>query len=157
MDGLGFSDIDFWLAAAFWLVVQRSDGRIGMFRPTLLRAAAFWLVGERSEERNGMFRLCFVVSSCLMADRSADRSANWDDQTVVCGERLFWLVGQLSNGLIVIFRYCLGLSICFFVGRSAVGYGGLECSDSVCGEQLPFDWSASGPKGGFRCSESVFW
>jgi hypothetical protein len=34
-----------------------------------------------------MFRQCFVVSSCLLAGRSAVRWADWDVQTVFCGEQ----------------------------------------------------------------------
>jgi hypothetical protein len=64
MGGLGCSDSVLWWAAAFWLVGQRSDGRIGMIRQ------------------------CFVVRNCLLVGRSAVRWADWDFQTMFCGEQL---------------------------------------------------------------------
>jgi hypothetical protein len=79
-----------------------------------------------------MFRQCFVVSSCLLAGRSTIRWAEWDVQTVFCGE-------QLAFG-------------CSDSGRM----GGLGFS-MFCGEQLFFGWSVSGPMGGLGCSDSVLW
>jgi hypothetical protein len=65
------------------------------------------MVGQRSDGRIGMFRQCFLVSSCILAGCSAVRWANWDVQTVFCGEQLPF-------------------------GRSVSGpMGGLGCSDIV--------------------------
>jgi hypothetical protein len=77
-----------------------------------------------------MFRQCFVVISCLLSGRSAIRWAEWDVQTVFCGE-------------LVAFE-------CSVSGRM----GGLGCS-VFCGEQLPFGRSVSGPVSGLGCSASV--
>jgi hypothetical protein len=54
-----------------------------------------------------MFRQGFVVSSCLLVGRSAVRCADWDVQTVFCGEQL--LSGRSVSGSV----------------------GGLGCSDNV--------------------------
>jgi hypothetical protein len=101
-----------------------------------------------------MFRQYFVVSSCLLAGRSAVRCADWDVQTVFCGEQLpfGWSVsGPMGE---------LGCSDSILWCAAAFGWsvsgpvGGLVCS-VFCGEQLPFDRSVSGQMGGLVYSDSV--
>jgi hypothetical protein len=129
-----------------------------------------------------MFRLCFVVRSCLLAGRSAVRLADWDVQTVFCGEQLpfgwsvsgpmgglgcsdsvfwgaaaFWLVGQRSCGRIRMFRLCFMVSSCLLAGRSGVRWSDWDVETLFCGEKLPFGRSVSGPMGGLGCSDIVLW
>jgi hypothetical protein len=80
-----------------------------------------------------MFRQCFVLSSCLLAGRSAVRWADWDVQTVFCGEQLL------------------------LAGRSAVRWEDWDIQTVFFGEQLPFGWSVSPPMCGLGCSDSVLW
>jgi hypothetical protein len=59
-----------------------------MFGQCFVVSSCLFLFGQRSDVWIGMFRQCFVVSSCLFADRSAVPLADWDIQTVFCGEQL---------------------------------------------------------------------
>jgi hypothetical protein len=97
----------------FCLSVSGPMGGLGCSDSVLWGAAAFWLVGQRSHGRIGMFRQCFVVSSCLLAGRSAVRCVDWYVQTVFCGEQLF------------------------LVGRSAVRLSDWVVQTVFCGVQLP--------------------
>jgi hypothetical protein len=50
----------------------------------------FWLVGQRSDVRVGMFRQCFVVSSCLLFGRSTAQCADWDVQRMSLVSSCLW-------------------------------------------------------------------
>jgi hypothetical protein len=73
------------------------------------------------------------VSSCLLSVRSAVRWADWDVQTVFCGEQLH------------------------LACRSTVRWADWNVQTVFCGEQLPFSWSVMGPVSGLGCSDSVLW
>jgi hypothetical protein len=67
----------------------------------LWRATAFGTVGQRSDGRIGIFRECFVVSSCLLAGRSAVRWADWNVRNGVFAEQMpfGWSFSRPMGGL----------------------------------------------------------
>jgi hypothetical protein len=65
--------------------------------------------------------------------RSAIGWADWDVQTVFCGEQL-----PLD-------------------GQSAVRLSDWDVQAVFCDEQMPFGWSVSGPIDGLKCSDIVLW
>jgi hypothetical protein len=101
--GLGGTDSVLWCEAAFWLVEQRPDGWIDIFRECFVAYSRFWPVGQWSDKRMGIFRQCVVVSSCLLDGRSPVRRADWDVQKLFCGAKLPF--GWLDNGPMGGLRY----------------------------------------------------
>jgi hypothetical protein len=115
-----------------------------------------------------MFRQCFVVSSCLLTGRSAVRWADFDVQSVFCGEQLpfiwsvsgsmgglgcsdsvlwgavaFGLVGQRSDRWIGMFRQCFVVSSFLLTSRSAVSWADCDVQTEFLVSSCPLaSWSA---------------
>jgi hypothetical protein len=92
-----------------------------------------------------------------LAGRSAVRWADWDIQTVFCGEQLPF--GRSVSGPMgeLVCSDSFVVSSCPLAGRSAFRWADWDIQTLFCGEQLPFGRSVNGLVSGLVLSDRVLW